>query len=129
LSRISRAQIRRIARIWAISSKKSRWLTIEGHLVHDAGGGRPAAQAAQGGREASRNTEVWYVHHRLEGAVGGLRFDPSQTKDDLLQALERAAEAAWGGEALADLRASLKVTAQAIWLVSQEAFAPGDVEP
>jgi len=61
--------------------------------------------------------------------VGGLRFDPSQTKEDLLSALERAAEAAWGADALADLRASLNVTAQAIWLINREAFAPGDVEP
>ena len=61
--------------------------------------------------------------------MGGLRFDPSQTKDDLLQALERAAEAAWGAEALPDLRASLAVTAHAIWLVNQEALAPGDQEP
>ena len=61
--------------------------------------------------------------------MGGLRFDPSQTKDDLLQALERAAEAAWGAEAVADLRASLAMTAQAIWLINQEPFAPGDLEP
>jgi hypothetical protein len=61
--------------------------------------------------------------------MGGLRFDPNQTKDDLLQALERAAEAAWGTEALPDLRASLTVTAQAIWLINQEPFAPGDLEP
>ena len=41
--------------------------------------------------------------------MGGLRFDPGQTNDDLLQALERAAEA--------------------IWLINQEPFAPGDLEP
>ena len=64
-----------------------------------------------------------------EGAVGGLRFDPSQTKDDLREALERAAEAAWGAEAVPDLRASLAATAQAIWLINQEPFAPGDLEP
>jgi len=61
--------------------------------------------------------------------MGGLRFDPSQTKDDLLQALERAAEAAWGADALLDIRASLTATAQAIWLVDQEPFVPGDLEP
>ena len=61
--------------------------------------------------------------------MGGLRFDPSQTKDDLLQALERAAEAAWGAEALPALRASLALTAEAIWLINQEPFAPGDLEP
>jgi hypothetical protein len=61
--------------------------------------------------------------------MGGLRFDPTQTKDDLLEALERAAEAAWGALALADLRASLTVTAQAIWLINQESLAPWDVEP
>jgi hypothetical protein len=62
--------------------------------------------------------------------VGGLRFDPSQTKDDLLQSLERAAKAAWGAKALPDLRTSLEGTAQAIWLINQEPpLAPGDPEP
>jgi hypothetical protein len=61
--------------------------------------------------------------------VEGLRFDPGQTADELAEALGRAAEAAWGSEALPDLRASLKATAQAIWLISREAFAPTDVEP
>ena len=61
--------------------------------------------------------------------MGGLRFDPSQTQDDLLSALERAAEAAWGADALPDLRAALRAAARAIWLINQEAFAPGDVEP
>ena len=61
--------------------------------------------------------------------MGGLRFDPSQTADDLLQALEHAAEAAWGAHALPELRASLRVTAEAIWLINQEPFAPGDLEP
>ena len=60
--------------------------------------------------------------------MAGLRFDPSQSKDDLREALERAAEAAWGAEA-SDLRASVTATAQAIWLINQEPFAPGDVEP
>ena len=61
--------------------------------------------------------------------MGGLRFDPGQTADELVEALGRAAEAAWGVEALPDLRASLTVTAQAIWLINQEPFAPGDLEP
>jgi hypothetical protein len=61
--------------------------------------------------------------------MAGLRFDPSQTNDDLLRALERAAEAAWGAEALSELRASLTVTAQAIWLINQEPCAPGELEP
>ena len=61
--------------------------------------------------------------------MANLRFDPSQTKDDLLKALERAAEAAWSAPALPELRASLTVTAQAVWLINQEPFAPGDVEP
>jgi hypothetical protein len=61
--------------------------------------------------------------------MGGLRFDPDQTTDDLLEALERAAEAAWGAQALAELRASLALTARAIWLISQESLAPWDVEP
>ena len=61
--------------------------------------------------------------------MGGLRFDPGQTTDELVEALGRAAEAAWGAEALPDLRASLKATAQAMWLINQEVFAPGDLEP
>ena len=61
--------------------------------------------------------------------MGGLRFDPSQTEEDLLRALERAAAAAWGAEALPDLRASLNLTARAIWLINQEPLAPWDVEP
>ena len=61
--------------------------------------------------------------------MGGLRFDPGQTMDELVEALGRAAEAAWGAEAVPDLRASLKTTAQAIWLITQEPFAPGDIEP
>ena len=61
--------------------------------------------------------------------MGGLRFDPSQTTDELVEALEHAAEAAWGADAVPDLRASLKATAQAIWLINQEPFAPGDLEP
>ena len=59
----------------------------------------------------------------------GLRFDPGQTADELVEALARAAEAAWGAPALPDLRESLKATAQAIWLIDREAFAPGDLEP
>jgi len=61
--------------------------------------------------------------------VAGLRCDPSQTTDDVLQALERAADAAWGASALSDLRGSLKATARAIWLISQESLAPGETEP
>jgi len=61
--------------------------------------------------------------------MGGLRFDPGQTTDELVEALGRAAEAAWGAEILPDLGASLKATAQAIWLINQEPFAPGDLEP
>jgi hypothetical protein len=59
----------------------------------------------------------------------GLRFDPDQTTDELVEALGRAAEAAWGAETLPDLGASLKATARAMWLINQEAFAPGDLEP
>jgi hypothetical protein len=58
-----------------------------------------------------------------------LRFDPGQTTDELIDSLGRAAEAAWGAEALPDLRASLEATARAIRLITQEAFAPTDLEP
>ena len=59
----------------------------------------------------------------------GLRFDPDQTKDDLLEILVRAAETAWGADDVPALRASLNATAQAIWLMNQEIFTPWDVEP
>ncbi len=61
--------------------------------------------------------------------MGGLRFDPGQTTDELVEALGQAAEAAWGADAVPDLRASLKATAQAIWQLNQEPFAPWDLEP
>ena len=62
--------------------------------------------------------------------MGGLRFDPSQTKDDLRESLEQAAEAAWGADALPDLRGAIEATARAIWLINQEPpLAPGDPEP
>ena len=61
--------------------------------------------------------------------MGGLRFDPGQTTDELVEALGRAAEAAWGAEILPDLGASVQATARAMWLINQEAFAPGDLEP
>ena len=64
-----------------------------------------------------------------EEPVGGLRFDPDQTTDELVEALAHAAEAAWGADALSDLRASLKTTAEAIWRINREPFAPGDLEP
>ena len=61
--------------------------------------------------------------------MGGLRFDPSQTQEDVRQSLKDAAEAAWGAEAV-DLRAALDATARAMWLIAQEpALAPGDLEP
>ena len=61
--------------------------------------------------------------------MGGLRFDPGQSADELSEALNQAAEAAWGADALPDLRASLKTTAQALWRITQEPFAPTDLEP
>lgn len=58
-----------------------------------------------------------------------LRFDPSQSVDELREALQRAAGAAWGEDAVRELAASLDGSARAIWLLSQEPLDPLDAEP
>jgi hypothetical protein len=58
-----------------------------------------------------------------------LRFDPSQSVEDLTAALRQAAEAAWGRDALPEVGPALETSARAIWRISQEPLEPSDVEP
>ena len=58
-----------------------------------------------------------------------LRFDPTQSVEDVQSALRAAAEAAWGGAALPEIEPALETSAQAIWRIGQEPLDPTDVEP
>ena len=58
-----------------------------------------------------------------------VRFDPTQSVQDVQAALRRAAEAAWGSDALPELEPNFEVSARAIWRISQEPLEPADVEP
>jgi hypothetical protein len=58
-----------------------------------------------------------------------LRFDPSQTVEDLTASLRRAAEAAWGTDALPEMESAVELSARALWRISQEPLEPSDVEP
>ena len=58
-----------------------------------------------------------------------LRFDPSQRVEDVAAALRQAAEAAWGRDALPEVKPAVEISARAIWRISQEPLEPSDVEP
>ena len=58
-----------------------------------------------------------------------VRFDPTQSVEEVQAALERAAEAAWGADALPEMESALETSARAIWRISQEPLEPTDVEP
>ncbi len=58
-----------------------------------------------------------------------LRLDPSQRVEEIEAALRRAAEAAWGADALPEVGPSLEISARALWRISQEPLEPADVEP
>lgn len=58
-----------------------------------------------------------------------LRFDPSQTVEEVTASLRAAAEAAWGSSALSEVEPALDLSARAIWRISQEPLEPSDVEP
>ena len=58
-----------------------------------------------------------------------LRFDPSQSVEDLAAALRQAAEVAWGHGALPEVESAIEGSARAIWRISQEPLEPADVEP
>ena len=58
-----------------------------------------------------------------------VRFDPSQSVQDVQAALRQAAEAAWGSDALPELESAVEGSARAIWRISQEPLEPFDVEP
>jgi hypothetical protein len=58
-----------------------------------------------------------------------LRFDPSQSVEQVEASLRQAAEAAWGRDALPEMEAGFEGSARAIWRISQEPLEPSDVEP
>ena len=58
-----------------------------------------------------------------------VRFDPTQSVEEVQAALLRAAEAAWGSDALPEIEPALETSARAIWRISQEPLEPTDVEP
>jgi hypothetical protein len=58
-----------------------------------------------------------------------MRFDPTLTREETLARLTEDAVAAWGEGRAAELRPVLATTAEAIWVVAQEALDPTDVEP
>lgn len=58
-----------------------------------------------------------------------VRFDPTQTVEQVQAALRSAAEAAWGSDAISEITPVLETSAQAIWRLSQEELDPSDVEP
>ena len=58
-----------------------------------------------------------------------VRFDPSQSVQDVQAALRSAAEAAWGSDAVPEIEPALEISARAIWRISQEPLDPSDVEP
>ncbi|MFN8632709.1 MAG: hypothetical protein U0893_02555 [Chloroflexota bacterium] len=58
-----------------------------------------------------------------------VRFDPSQSVEQVQDALTRAAEAAWGREAMPELSSAIELTARALWRIGQEPLEPSDVEP
>jgi hypothetical protein len=51
-----------------------------------------------------------------------VRFDPSQSVEQVEAALRSAAEAAWGSDAVEEI-------APALWRLGQEELDPSDVEP
>jgi hypothetical protein len=58
-----------------------------------------------------------------------LRFDPTQSVDEIQTALRGAAESAWGPAALPEMESAFELSARALWRISQEPLEPGDVEP
>jgi hypothetical protein len=58
-----------------------------------------------------------------------LRFDPSQSVEQVEAALRQAAEATWGHDALPEMESAFEGSARAIWRISQEPLDPSDVEP
>lgn len=58
-----------------------------------------------------------------------VRFDPTQSVEEVQAALRKAAEAAWGSDALPEIEPSLEISARALWRISQEPLEPADVEP
>ena len=58
-----------------------------------------------------------------------LRFDPTNSVEEVQAALRSAAEAAWGTSALPEIEPALEIAARALWRISQEPLEPMAVEP
>jgi len=58
-----------------------------------------------------------------------VRIEPDTTVAELRDRLRALAAATWGDDAVPDLEATIGLTAQAIWRVTQEPLEPSDVEP
>ena len=58
-----------------------------------------------------------------------LRFDPTQSVEEVQAALSGAAVAAWGASVLPEIEPVLEMSAQALWRVCQEPLEPTAVEP
>jgi hypothetical protein len=58
-----------------------------------------------------------------------VRFDPTNSVEDVEAGLRRAAEAAWGADALPEIEPAFTTAARAVWRISQEPLEPSDVEP
>ena len=58
-----------------------------------------------------------------------MRIESDTTVAELQDSLRAAAAGTWGEDAVAELEATLGLTAQAIWRVCQEPLEPSDVEP
>jgi hypothetical protein len=58
-----------------------------------------------------------------------LRFDPTQSVEEVQAALRSAAEAAWGTSALPKVESAVEKSAQDLWRIGQEPLEPTGVEP
>jgi hypothetical protein len=58
-----------------------------------------------------------------------MRFDPTLTREQVLEAFRAQAQATWGAERLAALDWALANAANAVWQVAQQPLGPTDEEP
>jgi hypothetical protein len=58
-----------------------------------------------------------------------VRFDPTQSVEEVQAALRSAAEAVWGSDVGPEIEPALEISARALWRISQEQLDPADVEP
>ena len=58
-----------------------------------------------------------------------MRFDPRDSREQMIEALVREARSNWGDDRVGELRPVLEITAGAIWTIAQERLELTDVEP